>query len=161
MLRHPLARAHAAFCEFLARNQQPELRPYLAKFHWLLLPAPGKDFTSDADFRAAFLVFLGFLKRNLSGQTGLKVIPQFASQTAVLQGFAQLYPADIVLREDRLASGLAYLAAEVGLPWPAYTTQTKEMPVSLDAIYGPDLESAARDAYDRDYAGFGFGDWKP
>lgn len=161
VLRHPLARAHAAFCEFLARNQQPELRPYLAKFHWLLLPAPGKDFTSDADFRAAFLVFLGFLKRNLSGQTGLKVIPQFASQTAVLQGFAQLYPADIVLREDRLASGLAYLAAEVGLPWPAYTTQTKEMPVSLDAIYGPDLESAARDAYDRDYAGFGFGDWKP
>ena len=161
VLRHPLARAHAAFCEFLARNQQPELRPYLAKFHWLPLPAPGKEFANDADFRAAFLVFLSFLKRNLSGQTGLKVMPQFASQTAILQGFAQLYQADIILREDRLASGLAYLAAEVGLALPAYTAQTKAMAVSLDAIYGPDLESAARDAYDRDYAGFGFGDWKP
>ena len=160
VLRHPLARAHAAFCDFLARNQQPELRPYLAKFHWLPLPAPGTDFATEADFRAAFLVFLAFLKRNLSGQTGLKVIPQFASQTAVLQGFAQLYPADTLLREDRLDSGLAYLAAEVGLPALAYVAQTKETAVSLDAIYGPDLEAAARDAYDRDYAGFGFGDWR-
>ena len=161
VLRHPLARAHAAFCEFLARNQQPELRPYLAKFHWLPLPAPGMDFTSNADFRAAFLVFLNFLKRNLSGQTGLKVIPQFASQTAILQGFAQLYPADMILREDQIETGLAYLAAEVGQPCPVYSAQTKAQLVTLDAIYGPELETAAKDAYDRDYASFGFADWKP
>ena len=160
VLRHPLARAHAAFCDFLARNQQPELRPYLAKFHWLPLPAPGKDFATDADFRAAFLVFLGFLKRNLSGQTGLKVIPQFASQTAILQGFAQLYPADVIVREDRVETGLAYLAAEIGQSAPPYISQIKDLPVTLDTIYGSDLESAAREAYDRDYAGFGFADWR-
>ena len=160
VLRHPLARAHAAFCDFLARNPQPELRPYLAKFHWLPLPAPGQTFANDAAFRAAFLVFLEFLKRNLSGQTGLKVIPQFASQTAILQGFAQLYPADMILREDRIETGLAYLAAEIGLPCPPYLPQTVDEPVTLDAIYGQDLEAAARGAYDRDYAGFGFGDWR-
>ena len=161
VLRHPLARAHATFCEFLARNQQPELRPYLAKFHWLPLPAPGVDFSSQHDFRAAFLVFLSFLKRNLSGQTGLKVIPQFASQTAILQGFAQLYPADLILREDQIAPGLAYLTSTVGQPCPTYTALPDSLPVGLDAIYGPDLEAAARDAYDRDYAGFGFKDWRP
>ena len=160
VLRHPLARAHAAFCEFLARNQQPELRPYLAKFHRLPLPAPGKDFPNPEEFRAAFLVFLSFLKRNLSGQTGLKVIPQFASQTAILQGFAQLYPADLVLREDRIETGLEFLAAEAGLPAPVYIAQTNDVSVPLDAIYGPDLEAAAREAYERDYAGFGFGNWR-
>lgn len=160
VLRHPLARAHAAFREFLLRNQQPELRPYLAKFHWLPLPAPGMDFANQADFRAAFLVFLNFLKRNLSGQTGLKVMPQFASQTAILQGFAQLYPADVILREDRIETGLAYLAAEIGAAAPTYTPQDKGASVSLDAIYGPDLETAAREAYDRDYTGFGFGAWR-
>ena len=161
VLRHPLARAHAAFCEFLARNQQPDLRPYLAKFHWLPLPAPGKDFASPDDFRAAFLVFLNFLKRNLSGQTGLKVIPQFASQTALLQGFAQLYPADLILREEQIETGLAYLAAEVGRQSPVYTAQSPSPAVGLAEIYGPDLEAAAREAYDRDYAGFGFADWRP
>ena len=160
VLRHPLARAHTAFCEFLLRNQQPELRPYLAKFHWLPLPTPGQDFANEADFRAAFLVFLGFLKRNLSGQTGLKVIPQFASQTAILHGYAQLYPADFILREDRIETGLAFIATEAGLPVTAYVGQTKNEPVMLGAIYGPDLEVAARDAYDRDYAGFGFADWQ-
>ncbi len=161
VVRHPLTRAHAAFCDFLTRNLQPELRPYLAKFHWLKLPAPGEPFASTEEFRAAFLVFLNFLKRNLSGQTGLKVIPQFASQSAVLQGFANLYPADLVLREDRIATGLAFLAAEVGLAAPSYVPQVKEMMVPLAAIYDDDLEAAAKDAYDRDYTGFGFSRWQP
>jgi hypothetical protein len=30
----------------------------------------------------------------------------------------------------------------------------------LVAIYGPDIEAAAREAYARDYTAYGFGNWK-
>lgn len=158
VLRHPLARAHAMFISFLNSNLQPELRPFLAKFHGLKLPEPGGAFAGDAEFRLAFLEFLKFLKRNLTGQTGLKVITQFATQTAVVQGFAALYPPDYLLREDDLARGLEFISqghAMAPLP-PADPS-----PHALAAIYDRDLEQAARAAYERDYTGFGFGDWRP
>lgn len=160
VVRHPLARAYAGFCEFLARNQAAELRTYLAKFHWLKLPEPGALFATEAEFRAAFLVFLNFLKRNLSGQTGLKIIPQFASQTAVLQGFAQLYPCDVILREDRIESGLGYLAAELNIGLPPFQAVPIQGQFALADIWGDDLELAAQQAYERDYTGFGFGKWQ-
>lgn len=162
VLRHPLARAHAMFCAFLNSNLQPELRPYLAKFHGLKLPAQGKPFGSDAEFRAAFLEFLKFLKRNLTGQTGLKVIVQFASQTSVIQGFSALYPPDFILRESDLAAGLAQIAQGFGAPMhpvPDDMVQHPEFP-SLATLYDAELEQAARAAYDKDYMGFGFGNWR-
>jgi len=161
VLRHPLARAHAMFCLFLSSNLQPEARPYLAKFHYLPLPPQGTPFQSDADFRAAFLTFLNFLKRNLAAQTGLKVITQFASQLAILQGFAALGLPDVILREADLPVALPRLAADMGLPCPPLPEQPASIYPSLASIYGPDLESAARAAYDKDYTGFGFGDWQP
>lgn len=162
VLRHPLARAHAMFCAFLNSTLQPELRPYLAKFHGLRLPAQGKPFGSDAEFRAAFLEFLKFLKRNLTGQTGLKVIVQFASQTSVIQGFSALYPPDFILRESDLAAGLAQIAQGFGAPMhpvPNDMVQYPEFP-SLATLYDAELEQAARAAYDKDYMGFGFGNWR-
>ncbi len=163
VLRHPLARAHAMFAGFLSSPMQPELRPYLAKFHYLPLPPQGEPFQSDADFRKAFATFLNFLKRNLAAQTGLKVITQFASQTAVLQGFAALGLPDVVLREDGLAAGLARIADDLGLPaHPLLADAPPPHPYpALASIYGPDLDEAARAAYDKDYTGFGFGPWKP
>ncbi|MDZ7905894.1 MAG: nodulation protein NodH, partial [Cypionkella sp.] len=151
VLRHPLARAHAMFCTFLSTNLQPELRPYLAKFHYLPLPPQGMPFQSDADFRAAFLIFLNFLKRNLAAQTGLKVITQFASQLAVLQGFSALGLPDTILREDDLPRGLARLAQDHGLPDLPYIPDAAPAYPALTRIYGPDLETAARAAYDKDY----------
>ena len=159
VLRHPLARAHAMFCAFLSTDLQPELRPYLAKFHFLPLPPQGVAFQSEADFRAAFLVFLNFLKRNLSAQTGLKVMTQFASQTAILQGFAALGFPDTILREDELPRGLARLAQDHGLPDLPFVPEPAANYPALADIYGPDLEAGARAAYDKDYVGFGFGDW--
>ncbi len=162
VLRHPLARAHAMFCAFLNSNLQPELRPYLAKFHGLKLPAQGMPFASDAEFRAAFLEFLKFLKRNLTGQTGLKVIVQFASQTAVIQGFSALYSPDFILRESDLAAGLAQIAQGFGAPMhpvPKDVVNYPEFP-SLAKVYDAELEQAARAAYDKDYMGFGFGNWR-
>jgi hypothetical protein len=64
----------------------------------------------------------------------------------------------MVLREDRLAEGLAYLAAEVGHEAPRFTPAAPNK--ALAGIYDTDLEDAARDAYTRDYIAFGFRDWR-
>jgi LPS sulfotransferase NodH len=162
VLRHPLARAHTMFCAFLNNNLQPELRPYLAKFHGLKLPAQGTPFASDAEFRTAFLEFLKFLKRNLTGQTGLKVVVQFASQTAVIQGFSALYPPDFILRESDIAAGLAQIVQGFGAAFNPVANVNDTAPEypTLSAIYDAELEQAARAAYDKDYMGFGFGNWR-
>lgn len=160
VLRHPLARAHAAFAEVLEKDAHPELRPHLDRNHGLQLPPKGDRFASEAEFRAAFLIFLGFLKRNLTGQTGLRIAPAFASQSATLQGFWQVQGPDLVLREDSMAEGLAFLSAQLNLPCPALPRETDKAQFPLAALHGPDLESAARAAYDRDYTAFGFTAWK-
>ena len=160
VLRHPLARAHAGFCDMILTAKLPMIREALIKTWKIPLPKPGETLDRDAH-RAAFLQFLGFLKQNVSGQSGLRVDPHFASQTAVLQGFAQFQPPDLVLREDRLAEGLAHLCAELGRPCPPLPGLDEPSLKALAAIHGPDLEAAARDAYGRDYAAFGFGDWTP
>ena len=158
VLRHPLARAHAAFCDVLGRENQLDLRAYLERSHALTLPHDG-EFADAAAFRAAFLLFLDFLRRNLAAQTGMKVSASFASQLATLQGQTSLQPADHVLREDRMAEGLAYICADLGLAMPPVVAMTDDGPFGLRAIYDADLEAVARAAYDRDYAAFGFGNW--
>lgn len=159
VLRHPLARAHAAFSDFVAREWMPELRPYLKRVHKYQLPPKGMGYANAAEYREGLVVFLELVKHILAGRTELKLPLHCATQGAVLQGFGQIQPPDMVLREDRLATGLAYLAAEVGVACPPLPTVADKLPFALADIYGADLESAARDAYWRDYAGFGFGDW--
>ena len=157
VLRHPLARAFAAFTGPVLSGAMPELRGLLARGYKVELPAIGMQFADDTSLHAAFLGFLRFLKLNLGGQTGFRVDARWASQTAVLQGFAQFQGPDHVLREDRLSDGLGYLAAEVGVTCPP--PPAKAIPV-LASIYSADLETAARDAYARDYMGFGFTNWQ-
>lgn len=157
VLRHPLVRAHAAFTDRVLTNSLPELRGLLARNYKVELPPVGADFADTTAHRAAFLGFLRFLKLNLSGQTGFRVDAHWASQTAVLQGFAQFQGPDHVLREERLAEGLARLAADVGVACPPVSDLAND---GLADIYDAELEAAARDAYGRDYMGFGFGDWR-
>lgn len=168
VLRHPLARAHAAFCDRILAEGAPDARQALERTYKLDLPPPGRIRRQPVEeHRAAFLGFLRFLRGNLAGQTGIRIDPAWASQAAVVQGFSQLVPPDAVLREDRLAEGLGWLAAQTGasatyaaapeLPPPPEPV----VPHSLADMYGPDLEAAARDAYGRDYQLFGFGDWRP
>jgi hypothetical protein len=156
VVRHPLMRAYAAFTGKVLSGDMPELRGMLARNYKVVLPPVGEDFSDEAAHHAAFLGFLRFVKLNLGGQTGFRVDAHWASQTAVLQGLAQFQGPDHVLREDRLAEGLAYLAAEVGVECPS--VQISNDPV-LAKIYSADVEAAARDAYGRDYLGFGFADW--
>jgi len=160
VLRHPLARAYAAFSANILSGRFDEICETLRRVHGIALPDPDApdDFGPDAE-RQAFLGFLQFLKANLAGQTRVRVDASWASQMAVLQGFAQFTLPDHILREETLAAELAALAGQLGhQPPPA---PAPEGFARLAAIYDKELENAARGAYGRDYLSFGFGDWQP
>jgi len=161
VIRHPLARAHAAYADFLRKEWMPELRPYLKRVHKFQLPPKGKGFDTAAEFREGLVVFLELIKHILNGRTELRIPPQFATQGAILQGFAGVQGPDVVLREDRLEQGRQWLAAETGQDLPPLPPEEDAGPFPLAALYGPDLEEAARAAYWRDYAGYGFANWAP
>lgn len=155
VLRHPLDRAHRAFWVLEQGAMQPEQRNILERVHQVVLPRKGETLDRDTR-RASFLAFLRFLKRNLSGQTGFRTEPAWASQSAILQGFANFQTPDLILREETLSEGLSFLAAELGLPAPQIATERDDCDAALDAIRDGEIEEAARDAYQRDYMGLGF-----
>jgi len=166
VIRHPLARAHATFCDRILATGPgtfAALRETLRTQHGLPIPdGPVPADWPDADRRAALAGFLGFLKANLSAQTGVRVDPAWASQSAVVQGMAGFALPDHILREAEMAQALPALAAALGapaLPLPAAATDPHA--ATLARIHDPALESLARDAYARDYMTFGFGPWAP
>ena len=161
-------------CFFLIRAPPAEIYPlplpralriYLTRVHKLNLPnaAPARnDLTAygDDDHKRAFLGFLTFLKMNLAGQTSIRTDPSWASQLTLLQGMAQFAVPDLVLREDSLDEDLGHLASQMNLPHvPAVGDTAHRWQGRLTAIYDQTLEDAARAAYARDYAAFGFGNW--
>lgn len=168
VLRHPVARAHAAFCDRVLLDGPgsfPELRANLIKVHKLKIPQAAPDL-NDLDaydhiaHKHAFLGFLKFLKNNLAGQTSIRVDPSWSSQLTLLQGMAQFAVPDLVLREEHLAKDLTELAVLFGkenVPTLADTAHVWQG--RLQAIYDSSIENAAREAYARDYAAFSFEDW--
>jgi hypothetical protein len=159
VIRHPLLRAHAAFRRKIVMGEAQDLRRILINGFLAELQPPGEPFASVEAERAAFLIFLNFARLALGGQTGTRVDPSLASQTAVLQGFAAFQPLDLVIREDRLTEGLAFLAAETGATPPVRLTPDPAE-AALLSIHDESLEAAAAEAYARDYLGFGFGRWR-
>ena len=164
VLRHPLARAHAAFCDRILSTGPggfSEIRATLKRAFKLPLPASEDAADYDADaHRAAFRAFLEFLRKNLGGQTSVRVDGHWASQSSVIEGYGKFVLPDMILREERLAEDLTHLAAQIDRtdapPAPAATDPHHD---ALAAIYDTDLEPLARDIYQRDYMLFGFGDW--
>ncbi|MBE0413074.1 sulfotransferase family 2 domain-containing protein [Yoonia sp.] len=164
VLRHPVARAHAVFCDRILSdgpNGLPELRATLRKVFQVPVPADATDALDDAAVhKVAFLGFLRFLHHNLSGQTSVRIDPSWASQCMLLQGMAQFAVPDIIAREDRLEADLQILAKQVGLThFPDLAPARHPQQDMLDAIYDQQVESAVRDAYARDYLAFGFANW--
>lgn len=159
VLRHPLARAHEAYAEFLRKEWMPELRPYLKRVHKFQLPPKGQGFDDPAEYRAGLMVFLDLIKHIAAGRTELRMPAQFASQFMTLQGFGQLQSPDHLLREDQLPMGLVYLTADLGIAVPDLPPDHSTAQHGLSAIHDAELEAAARAAYARDYEAFGFGDW--
>ncbi len=168
VLRHPVARAHEAFCRhilFEGPKLFPKIRQTLRKVHRLPIPADpllprnlkGYDITAHS---RAFLAFLRFVKNNLSAQTAVRTDPAWASQLAVLQGMAQFGLPDMIMREDQLAAQLPFLCAQLGISDPPNLPDGDDMVQSLlGEIYDSKIEEATRDAYARDYLSFGFGNW--
>ncbi|WP_128514643.1 nodulation protein NodH [Tabrizicola thermarum] len=158
VLRHPLLRAHAAFRRKIVAGEAQDLRRILINGFLAELQPPGEPFATPEAERAAFLIFLTYCRLAVGGQTGARVDPSLASQTALVQGMAGFQPLDHLLREDRLAEGLAALADEVGAVPPAVVPDPTE--AALLSIWDEALESAAAEAYARDYMGFGFSRWR-
>jgi hypothetical protein len=163
VLRHPLARAHAAFRDAVLADGPgalPAIRDLLCRRFGLVLPAPGDD--DPATFRAAFRTFLVFLRAYLTGQTNLRPDPSLTGQLAQLQGIAQYAPPDMILREDRLAEDLLLLLWQIGRDDAAETPAvTDPHAAGLALIVDDELQALARKAYPGDFAAFGFGPWSP
>ncbi len=160
VVRHPLLRAYGAFRGLIVSGKLAEQRRQLIRNYKATLPEPGAEFDNADAERAAFLVFLHVAKLNAAGQTGVRVDPNLASQSSILQGVSGFHPLDLVIREDRLQEGLSYLAGEVGVATAVVETDAKWRE-GLWRIHDAALEKAAANAYPRDYAGFGFGAYRP
>lgn len=149
VLRHPVARAHATFCEkILPQTAYVEIRALLHRFQQVPLDEDGYD------HQAAFKGFLRFLGRNLAGQTNIRIDPWWTTQAAVIEGFARFRAPDAILRESELAEGLRFLGAD-----PAGLPDLDPHAWRLADIYDEEIEKLARQAYRRDYLSYGFGAW--
>ncbi|MDC0737675.1 nodulation protein NodH [Cognatishimia sp. SS12] len=165
VLRHPVARAHASFCQMILPHDRgfPKIRRTLRNRFKLPIPEEMPDAGYDAAaHRAAFKSYLEFTKANLAGQTAIRQDGYWSTQASILSGFGVLAVPDMVLREDDLARDLAYLAAKVGRSdAPALGAAEPIGPIPLAEIYDADIEALARDVYQRDYMAFGFENWQP
>lgn len=155
VLRHPLLRAFAAFEKFVLGDADRDLRGLLARHYKVEVKEPSQ---AD-DLRAGFEAFLKFLKPNLNGQTAARVDASWATQTAVVQGFQQFAPCDLLAREGELARDLANMCAGIGLSCPPLADAPDLCAARLATIYDRDMEKLARQAYARDFLNFGFVDW--
>ena len=163
VLRHPVPRAHVAFCEYILNGKYAEVREVLRKTYKLPLPPVAKVAKMGIEeHRAAFAGFARFLKGHLAGQTSVRIDAAWASQTAVLQGFAQFAVPDLIAREDHLAEDLAHLAAAVDVPAPPLPApEAPSAPFALAEVMTEEIEALLREAYQRDYVALGFGGWSP
>lgn len=158
VLRHPLLRAHVAFRRKIMMGEAQDLRRILINGFLAELQPPGEPFATVEAERAAFLIFLNYCRLAVGGQTGTRVDPSLASQTALVQGVSSFQPLDYLLREDRLGEGLAMLADEMGVDVISVPRSLEE--AALLSIWDDSLETAAAEAYQRDYMGFGFTRWR-
>lgn len=155
VLRHPLLRAFAAFEHFVLGGADPDLSNLLARQYKVEVQDP----EHAADLHKAFAAFLKFLKSNLNGQTAVRAHASWASQTAVVQGFQQFAPCDLLAREESLVDDLAYLCAGIGVACPPLHDVPDPSVARLAAIYDEGIGALARQAYARDYLNFGFANW--
>jgi len=164
VLRHPVLRAHHAFCKHILSTGPGSfeaLRATMIRRYKLPVPADMPDDAYDLQaHRTAFADFLTFLKGNLAGQTAIRVDGAWCSQAQAMAGFAEFAPPDMIIREDRMAEDLPYLAGQLGLEAPEVPVSPPDMPFTLDQIYDAEIEALSRDVYARDYLMFGFGDWR-
>ncbi|WP_417245207.1 nodulation protein NodH [Celeribacter sp.] len=163
VISHPVQRLHRVFCDYILNisgKTYGEIRETLRSTYKLPLPvaAPDENYTRE-QHREAFLKFAKFVQGNLNGQTSVRVDGTWASQSEVIKGFAEFSLPDVVVREDRLADDLAYLADALGVTPPEIVAEPEDAPFALADIYDGEVEEAVKAAYQRDYMTFGFKPW--
>jgi len=164
VLRHPVARAHFAFCRYIlgsGAESYPRIRRLLVSGFGLPIPASGPDQTYDLDaHHAAFLAFIDFLRANLAGQTAIRVDGAWCTQSQALEGFGRFALPDRVIRERDMEAEFRDLARSVGCTtMPALSNPIAIGPFALADVYSNEIEARIRSVYDRDYMMFGFTDW--
>ncbi len=164
VLRHPVARAHQAFCSHIlgtGAQVYAGIRQTLVRRYGLPLSpdGPDADYSLD-DHRAAFKAFLAFLRPNLNAQTAIRVDAAWCSQAQAVQGFGTFALPDFILRETELEMGLHMLASAVGCEAPSVPSEVEDAPFSLAQVYDEEIETLAARAYQRDYMTFGFDRWR-
>jgi len=164
VIRHPVVRAHHAFCQHILGMGKPEfmaIRRTLIKRYKLPLPAerPGRGYAL-AQHRSGFKAFLRFLQPNLNGQTAVRIDPAWCSQAQAISGFGNMALPDVILREDELAQGLAVLAQHFARPTVPPGQAAPDRPFDLAQIYDDEIEDLCAVAYQRDYMTFGFARWR-
>lgn len=150
VLRHPLVRAWAGFQRVRSGGVAP-VAVQLERIYGVSLATLKGE---DAAVREAFLAWLRFINASLSGQAGVAPWPFWASQAALLDGFAQLAPPDLILREEELATALPEIAARLGFAAAPHGPAAMAAPPFVD----DELLDAVRTAYRRDFDLFGFAD---
>jgi LPS sulfotransferase NodH len=163
VLRHPLERAHRAYCHRILNSEAGSysaLRQTLRRRYALPISESMPDASYDkVAHRAGFFAFLSFLKGNLAGQTAIRVDADWCTQVQALQGFGEFALPDRVIREADLEEELGQIAAQIGVKMPPLTTDEDQSSFTLADIYDAEIETLARDVYQRDYMMFGFTDW--
>ncbi|SMR82481.1 hypothetical protein SAMN04488030_2834 [Aliiroseovarius halocynthiae] len=163
VVRHPVARLHSVFCtHFLQGGPETywNIAAALRDHYDISLPKrlPDADWDVGAH-RKAFLGFADFIRRNLAGQTSIRVDAAWATQSAVMKGFGEFQLPDRILREEQIEDGLLSLAHEVSMSSPGLPAQEEDAPFTLSQIYDADVEAAVKAAYQRDYMMLGFWPW--
>lgn len=162
VVRHPLARAWTVFHDAILSGRFAGIRSALQRGYGLALPAPEDraGYHHEA-LRQDFLGFLKFVRGNLAGQSSLRVDPLWASQGAILRGFAEIALPHRVLREQDMEGELPNLLPG-GVPGRSCAVPPgPDLPPGLDALCDDEVQRAARAAYARDFVEFGFADWQP
>lgn len=163
VIRHPVARAHHAFCQHILGMGQPEftaIRKTLVKRYKLPIPQNGPDPAySLSQHRKGFKAFLRFLHPNLHGQTAIRIDPAWCGQAQAIAGFGNMALPDLILRETELQAVLPGLARHVGSTAPEPGQAAPDRPFSLNQIYDEEIETLCSAAYHRDYMTFGFNSW--
>lgn len=163
VIRHPLARAHEVFCRYIVPKRDDKFadpRKVMRNKYGVSVPNQGdlSEYTKT-DHRAAFANFLKFLKGNLAGQTSVRIDAVWATQTALLEGAANVVLPDVILREDELVTGFQALSASLNLEDVAVEIDAESGPFCLAEIYDEELEKLATAVYRKDYISFGFTAW--
>ena len=161
VVEHPLTRIHDAFVRVILPTGLPdfeELRDILVRTHHVPLPEDPTDPGYDASaHKAAFLAFLGFVRGNLGGQTGLRPEPAWASQTGLLQAMSRFAPPDLVIRREDLIPSLDRLSDDLGLPRAVpRIVAAGAASVPLSAIVDESVHEAVAAAYRRDFVTLGY-----